>query len=72
MIEQKQLENMECFKHLGSMLNYGRYTCEIKSRFAMAKAAFNKKTPKHTQTVIDATQKESVIDQRQHRCKTLI
>jgi hypothetical protein len=44
MIDQKQLENVECFKYLGSMLiNDGRYTCEIKCRIAMAKAAFNKK-----------------------------
>ena len=44
MIDQKQLENVECFKHLGSMFtNDGRCTCEIKSRIAMAKAAFNKK-----------------------------
>jgi len=29
MIYQKQLENMECFKYLGSMLtNNGRCTCE--------------------------------------------
>jgi hypothetical protein len=44
MIEQKGLENMEYFKYLGNMLaNNGRWTCEIKSRIAMAKAAFNKK-----------------------------
>jgi hypothetical protein len=44
MIEQKQLENVECFKYFGSMLtNDGRCTGEIKSRIAMAKAAFNKK-----------------------------
>jgi len=44
MIEQKQLENVECFKYLGSMLtNDGRCTYEIKSRIAMAKAAFSKK-----------------------------
>ena len=44
MIDQKQLENVECFKYLGSILkNDGRCTCEIKSRIAMAKAAFNKK-----------------------------
>ena len=44
MIDQKQLENVECFKYLGSMLtNDRRCTCEIKSRIAMAKAAFNKK-----------------------------
>jgi len=43
-IEQKQLENVKCFKYLGSMLtNDGRCTCESKSRIAMAKAAFNKK-----------------------------
>ena len=35
---------MECFKYFGSILtNDGRYTFEIKSRIAMAKAAFSKK-----------------------------
>jgi len=29
-------------------------------------------TPKHTQTVIDATQKDTAIDQQQHSCETLI
>jgi len=44
MINQKQLENVECFKYLGSMLtNDARCTREIKSRIAMAKAAFSKK-----------------------------
>ena len=44
MIDQKQLENVECFKYLGNMLtNDGRCTCEIKSRIAMAKASFRKK-----------------------------
>jgi hypothetical protein len=43
-IEQKQIENVELFKYLGSLLtNDGRYTCKIKSRIAMAKATFNKK-----------------------------
>ena len=43
-VDQKQLENVKCFKYLGSMLTEdGRCTCEIKSRIAMAKAAFNKK-----------------------------
>jgi hypothetical protein len=38
MIYQKQLENVEYFNYLGSMLtNEGRCTCEIKSRIAMAK-----------------------------------
>ena len=44
MIDQKQLESVECFKYLGSMLtNDGRCTREIKSRIAMEKAAFSKK-----------------------------
>jgi len=44
MIDQKQLKNVECFKYLGSLLtNDGRCTFEIKSRIAMAKAAFSKK-----------------------------
>ena len=37
--------NVECFKYLGNILtNDGRCTCEIKSRIAVAKAVFNKKT----------------------------
>ena len=44
MIDQKDLENVKCFKYLGSMLtDGGRCICEIKCRIAMAKAAFNKK-----------------------------
>jgi hypothetical protein len=44
MIDQKQLENVEYFNYLGSMITSdARCTCEIKSRIAMAKAAFNKK-----------------------------
>ena len=39
-----ELENVKCFKYWCSMLtDDGRCTCEIKSRIAMAKAAFNKK-----------------------------
>jgi hypothetical protein len=35
---------VECFKYLGSILtNDGRCTCEIKSRIAMAKAAFSRR-----------------------------
>jgi hypothetical protein len=51
-IDQKQLENVECFKYLVSILtNDGRCTCEIKSRIAMAKAVFNKKKTLFTSTM---------------------
>jgi hypothetical protein len=44
MIDQKQLENVESFKYLGSILtNDGKCTFEIKCRIAMVKAEFNKK-----------------------------
>jgi hypothetical protein len=37
-IDQKQLENVESFKYLGSILtNDGRYTCEIKRRVVWLK-----------------------------------
>ena len=43
MISQKQLENVEHLNYLGSMItNDARCKREIKSSFAMAKAAFNK------------------------------
>ena len=58
MIDQKQLENVECFKYLGSMLtNDGRCTREIKSRIAMAKAAFSKKETLFTSKFEEETNK---------------
>jgi hypothetical protein len=43
-IDQRQLENVKCFRYLGSMLtDDGKCTCEIKSRIDIAKAAFNNK-----------------------------
>ena len=52
MIDQKQLENLKCFKYLGSMLtNDGRCACEIKSTIAMAKVAFKKKKNLFTSTL---------------------
>jgi len=52
MIDQKQLENVESFKYLGSILtNDGRCTCETKCRIAMAKAAFTKKRTLFTSTL---------------------
>ena len=51
-IDQKQLENVESFKYLGSILtNDGSCTCEITCRIAMAKAAFNKKRALFTSTL---------------------
>ena len=45
MIGKKQRENVEYFKCLCyTITNYARYILEIKSRIAMAKASFNKKT----------------------------
>jgi hypothetical protein len=52
MIDQTQLENVESFKYLGSILkNDGRCTCEIKCRIAVAKAAFKKKRALFTSTL---------------------
>jgi hypothetical protein len=49
---KKQLENVESFKYVGSILtNDGRCACEIKCRIAMAKAAFNKKRALFTSTL---------------------
>jgi hypothetical protein len=42
--DEKQLENVEYFSYLGSMITYdARCTHDIKSSTAMAKAALNKK-----------------------------
>jgi hypothetical protein len=52
MIDHKQLDNMESFKYLGSILtNDGICSCEIKCRIAMAKATFNKKRVLFTSTL---------------------
>ena len=43
-VDQKQLENVEYFNYVSSMItNDGRCTREIKYRIAMAKATFNRK-----------------------------
>ena len=52
MLDQKQLENVETFKYLCSILtNGGRCTCEIKCRIAKAKVAFNEKRAVFTSTL---------------------
>jgi len=44
MIAQQQMENVEHFNCLGTLItNYARCACDIKSRNAMVKAAFDKK-----------------------------
>jgi hypothetical protein len=44
MTNHEQLQNMEYFNYLGSLrTNEPRCKCEVKSRIAMAKAAFIKK-----------------------------
>ena len=44
-IQQKQLKNVKVFNYLGSIIiNDARSTREIKSKIAVAKAAFNRKT----------------------------
>jgi hypothetical protein len=51
-IDQNQLENVESFKYLGSILtNDGRCTCEVKCKYTMAKTAFNKKRTLFTSTL---------------------
>jgi len=43
-IDKEKLENVDCFNYVGSVVTYNaRCACEIKFRFAMATAAFNKK-----------------------------
>jgi hypothetical protein len=67
MIDQKQLENAECFKYLGSVLtNDGRRTCEIKSGIAMAKAAFNKKKTLFQNTGLKFEEETSKMLQLDH------
>jgi len=44
MIDQKQLENVEYFKYLGSLItNDARCILKIKARIVLAKSTFNKK-----------------------------
>jgi hypothetical protein len=47
MIDQKQLENVEYFSHLDSIIiNDEKCTCEIISRISKSKAPFHKKKKK--------------------------
>ena len=48
-IDQRQVGNVERFNYLGWMINDARCIREIKSKIAMAKAAFNKNKTFHRQ-----------------------
>jgi hypothetical protein len=62
MIDQKQLENVESFKYLDSILtNEVRCTCEIKCRIAMAKAAFNKKRALFFTSTLDLELRKKLV-----------
>jgi hypothetical protein len=45
MIDQKQLQNVEDFNSLSSMIDDTRYTSEIKSGIVMVKSAFHRRRP---------------------------
>jgi hypothetical protein len=60
-IDKEQLENVDCFNYLGSVItNDTRCVCEIKSRFAMAKSAFNTKKVLFTSKLNEKSSKETV------------
>ena len=62
MIDQKQLENVELFDYLGSVLtNDRRCMCEIKSRIAMTRAAFNKKKKTLFTSKLDINLREKLV-----------
>jgi hypothetical protein len=67
MIDQKQLENVEYFNYLGSMITSdARCTREIEYRIAMAKAAFNKKKTFHQQTGLKFKEETSKVLHLEH------
>jgi len=58
---KKQMQNVEYCSYLGSMVTDDvRCTHEIKSRIAIAKAAFNKKTV-HQQMVLKCKEETSKV-----------
>jgi hypothetical protein len=66
MIDQKQLENVKYFNYLGSITNDARCTCEIKSRIAMAKSAFNKKKTFHQKIGLKFKEESSKVLHLEH------
>ena len=49
--QEEELNNLEKDRHYSMLTDDGRCTCEIKSRIAMAKAAFNNKKTLFTSTL---------------------
>jgi hypothetical protein len=61
------VENVEEFNYLDSMItNDARCTREIKTRIAMAKAAFFKKKTLHQQTILSAKEETSEVLHLEH------
>jgi len=62
MLDQKQPENVEYFRYLGSMRTCNaRCPREIKSRMAMAKATFSKKTKILVTSKLDLNLKKKLV-----------
>ena len=65
--DQKQLENVECFKCLGSMLTNGvKCACKIMYTIVMAKSAFNRKKTFHQQIGIKFKEQTSEVLHLEH------
>jgi hypothetical protein len=63
MQDQKHPENVEYFNSLGSLItNDARYTREIKSRIAMAKAALNKKKAALFTSTLDLNLRKTLVN----------
>jgi len=69
MINQKQLEKVEYLKYLGGIVtNQARYTCDIKSRIGMAKAAFKKKKKKKKKKTLLNSKLDLDIRNKPEKC----
>jgi hypothetical protein len=61
-IDHKQLENVEYFNYLGSVIaNYAKHTHEIKPRMTMAKAAFNRKALPNSKLSLNLRKRHYVL-----------
>jgi hypothetical protein len=61
-IDRKQLDNLEFFNYLGSMVtDNARCTCRIKTRIAMAKQVFNSIDSFHQQIGLKCKEETSEV-----------